>query len=139
MMLRALQHVLCIGRAARMTAIFLMRLCKAILSDFSNQLRTDGVSKELDYFESKNVWRRAPLSGAHRTSGRPPITVRRVDFYKNYDDCPDIRSRLVARQIRGSNEDPMFTPTPPLEAFRTVLINCLTDLEGEAPKCRADR
>ena len=30
--------------------------------------------KELDYVESKNVWRRVPVSEAHRVNGRPPIT-----------------------------------------------------------------
>ena len=52
--------------------------------------------KELDYFESKTVWRRAPVSEAWRVSGRPPISLRWVDVDKGDDDCPDIRSRLVA-------------------------------------------
>ena len=73
---------------------------------------------------------------ALRISGRSPISVRRVDVNKGYDECPDIRSRLVARQIRGANEDPMFAPTPPLEALHTVLSYCAADLDGEKPKCR---
>ena len=32
--------------------------------------------KELDYFETKNVWKRVSLAEAHRISGRSPITVR---------------------------------------------------------------
>ena len=34
-------HVLCNGRVARMAAIFPVKLCKAILSGFSRQLRND--------------------------------------------------------------------------------------------------
>ena len=149
-----------------MAAIFAVKLCKAILSGFSRQLRKDGLvtdgvvgmdecehgrnradqiddgsvmsvqsvemhghilkfdngegpfyddltkqqlptqlvkaarRKELDYFESKNVWRRVPVSESHRCNGRPPITVRWVDGNKGDDECPDIRSRLVAQQIR---------------------------------------
>ena len=92
--------------------------------------------KELQYFEDKHVWRRVPISEAVRASGRPPITVRWVDVNKGDDVSPDIRSRLVARQIRGAHEDPMFAPTPPLESLRTILSYAATDMEGEKPKCR---
>ena len=34
--------------------------------------------KELDYFESKNVWRRVPVPESHRVNGRPPIGLLRV-------------------------------------------------------------
>ena len=43
---------------------------------------------------------------------------------------------MVARQIRAAGEDPMFAPTPPLEALRTVLSYAATDVEGTVPKCR---
>ena len=76
--------------------------------------------KELDDFEMKSVWKRVPAQDAWKLSGRPPITVRWVDVNKGDDEVPDIRSRLVARQIRGCNEDPMSAPAPPLEAVRTV-------------------
>ena len=185
------EHVLCNGRVARMAAIFPLKLCRAILSGFRDQLKKDGIlvngtvgmqqngrgikttttdddhcaygldgslnmcaaeeycatkngevlksdngegpfyddltkqqlpselvkaarRKELDYFEMKNVWNRVPVQEAWKVSGRPPITVRWVDVNKGDDEFPDIRSRLVARQIRSANEDPMFAPTPPL-------------------------
>ena len=81
--------------------------------------------KELDDFETKNVWKEVSLEEAHRISDRAPITVRWVDVNKGDDDCPDIRSRLVARQIRGANEDPMFAPTPPLEALRRIQVSSI--------------
>ena len=89
---------------------------------------------ELDYFEAKNVWTRACMAEAEPISGRSPITVMWVDVNKGDDDCPDIRSRLVARQIRGANEDPMLAPTPPLEALLTFLNYCAADMDGEKPK-----
>jgi len=95
--------------------------------------------KELDDVETKNVWKRVSMAEAHRISGRPPFTVRWVDVNKGDNDCPVIRSRLVARQIRGANEDPMSAPIPPLEALRTVLRHFATDMDGERIKCRADR
>ena len=48
----------------------------------------------------------------------------------------DVRSRPIARQIRGAHEDPMFVPSPPLEALRSVLSDAATDTEGEKPKRR---
>ena len=69
-----------------------------------------------------------------------PVSVRWADVNKGDDECPDIRSWLVATQIRGANEDPMFVPTPPLEALRTVLSYCDTDLDGRNPNSEtADR
>ena len=32
--------------------------------------------KELEYFQSKCVWKRVPIGEAHRVMGRPPVTVR---------------------------------------------------------------
>ena len=39
----------------------------------------------------------------------------------------------MARQI---HEYPMFAPTPPFEALRTVLSYAAIVIEGEKPKCR---
>ena len=66
--------------------------------------------------------------------GRPPITVRWVDVNTGDDELPDIRSRLVARQIRGCNEDPMLAPTTSLEELQTVLSCAAIGIKGEKPK-----
>ena len=76
------------------------------------------------------------MSKAFRVTGRAPVSVRWVDTNKGDDDSPEIRSRLVARQIRHAGEDPMLAPTPPLEALRTVLSYAATDVIGGAPKDR---
>ena len=95
--------------------------------------------KELEYFEPRGVWRKASTQEAPRISVRPPTTVRCVDVNKGDDQHHDMRSRLVAQQIRGAHEDLTFAPTPPLEALRTVLSYTATDIEGEKPKCRDGR
>ena len=56
--------------------------------------------KELDFFEAEEVWTKRPVYEARRKTGKPPITVRWVDVNKGDNLNPDIRSRLVARQIR---------------------------------------
>ena len=92
--------------------------------------------KELEYFVAKGVWRKAPRAEALRRQGKPPITVKWIDVNKGDDDCPNYRSRLVAREIRRPGEDSIFAPTPPLESLRTIISLTATDLEGDVPHDR---
>ena len=43
---------------------------------------------------------------------------------------PNYRSRLVAREIRLPGEEPIFAPTPALEALRVVLSAAAIDWKG---------
>ena len=88
---------------------------------------------ELEYFEKKHVWVKVPRSEALAKTGKPPITVRWIDTNKGNDDAPNVRCRLLAREIRRAGEDPVFAPTPPLESLRTVVSLAATDFQG-APK-----
>ena len=82
------------------------------------------------------MWTLKPVAESRNRTGRPPISVRWVDVNKGDDVHPNIRSRLVARQIRQAGEEVIFAPTPPLEALRTVISLAATDLEGRAPHDR---
>ena len=88
----------------------------------------------MEYFDSKGVWSVRSVDEAGTCKGRKPITVRWVDVNKGDDDHPVIRSRLVARDIRGAGVDSIFAPTPPLEALRTVLSLACSRLPGDVPK-----
>ena len=55
--------------------------------------------KELDYFKSKGVWETRSVYEARRRMGKSPISVRWVEVNKGDDENPNIRSRLVAREI----------------------------------------
>ena len=74
---------------------------------------------------------------ARRRTGKPPVTVRWVDVNKGDDINPNIRSRLVARQIRQPGEEAIFAPTPPLESLRTILSLAATDIIGRRPLFRS--
>ena len=52
------------------------------------------------------------MSEAVRVTGKKPITVRWVDHDKGDEDNPNVRPRLVARDIRKGGES-IFAPTPP--------------------------
>ena len=56
--------------------------------------------------------------------------MRWVDVNKGDDTNPNVRSRLVARQIRQAGEDAIFAPTPPLEALRQIISLAATDMPG---------
>ena len=87
-------------------------------------------AKELEYFGAKQVWEKRPVGESRRVTGKPPVSVRWVDVNKGDNLNPNIRSRLVARQIRQAGEDAIFAPTPPLEALRSILSLATTDFEG---------
>ena len=91
---------------------------------------------ELDYFNGKMVWEKRPIGEARRVTGKPPITVRWVDVNKGDNANPNVRSRLVARQIRQAGEDAIFAPTPPLEALRSILSIATTDFPGKPQHVR---
>ena len=69
-----------------------------------------------------------PISECLQLTGKAPVTVRWVDVNKGDDTNPNVRSRLVARQIRQAGEDAIFAPTPPLEALRSIISMAATDM-----------
>ena len=75
-----------------------------------------------------------PESECRRITGRAPVSVRWVCTNKGDHANPNVRCRLVARQIRHPGTDSVFAPTPPLEALRTVISFAVTQYEGEKKK-----
>ena len=50
-----------------------------------------------------------------------------MDTNNGDEDAPNIRCRVVAREIRKVGEDPFFARTPPLESLRTIFSLAATD------------
>ena len=86
--------------------------------------------RKLNMFVSKAVWELRPINEARTKMGRSPISVRWVEVNKGDDQNPNIRSRLVVREIRLAGQDAIFAPTPPLESLRMVLSMATTKFEG---------
>ena len=57
-------------------------------------------AKELEYFDGRDVWQLKPIDECRRHTGKPPVIVKWVDVNKGDDVNLNVRSRLVARQIR---------------------------------------
>ena len=60
--------------------------------------------------------------------------AKEFEYFENSN--PNIRNRLVARQIRQADEDAIFAPTPPLEALRSILSIATTDFPGRPQHVR---
>ena len=65
---------------------------------------------EMDYVKAKGLRLKRPTKECFERAGRPPVTVRWVGTNKGDDKSPNIRSRLVARQICGPGQQAMFAP-----------------------------
>ena len=86
--------------------------------------------KKSDDFSNKGVLEVRTVNEARTTMGRARISVRWVEVNKGDDQTPNIRSRLVAREIRTAGQDAIFAQTPPLESLRMVLSMATTKFEG---------
>ena len=86
--------------------------------------------KDIYHFISKSVWELRTINEARTKMGRSPISVRWVEVNKGDVMNPNIRSRLVAREIRTAGQDAIFAPTPPPESWRMVLSMATKKFEG---------
>ena len=91
---------------------------------------------EMDYVKEKGLWVKRTIKECWERTKAPPVSVRWVEVNKGDNVNPNIRSRLVARQIRSPGQEATLAPTPPLEALRTVLSLAATDLPNRPPRCR---
>ena len=100
-----------------------------------DDLVVEARAKELEFFTSKGVWVKVPRQRAFDRTGRPPISVRWVDVNKGDDVEPNVRSRLVARQLKAldTSGTSYFAPAPPLEALRTIISLAMTRIKTHQP------
>ena len=81
------------------------------------------------------MWKLVPREESKKHTGKDPISVRWVHTNKGDDVAPNMRARLVAREMRNNGDEAIFAPTPPLETLRTVLSLAMTQLPGQEPIC----
>ena len=76
-----------------------------------------GREDELEIIEELKVWEIRPISECFDVTGKAPITTRWVDTNKGDVDSPDVRCRLVGRELKAFQlRDDVFSATPPLMA-----------------------
>ena len=78
----------------------------------------------LRQFANREACIKVPLEKCYSKTGKNPIGVRWVDHNKGDDLNPNVRSRLVAKQIKRPGDVDLFAAMPPLEA-KKLLLSCL--------------
>ena len=78
-------------------------------------------AEEIEYYRTMKVYSKVLRSMAWEKTGKAPIKVKWVDHNKGTAECPQIRSRLVAKEIRVSERPELFAATPPLESLKLII------------------
>ncbi len=74
---------------------------------------------EMRFFKRLNVYTKVPREPWTKT-----ITTKWLDVNKGDAQNPNIRSRLVGRELNLSKRDDLFAGTPPLESLRYIVSRC---------------
>jgi len=84
--------------------------------------------EEVNVMLGWKTWERVDRAEVWRRSRRQPLKTRWVDVNKGDEQKPDVRSRLVAKEIAFRRSDDFFAATPPLEALRLLLSDLASRL-----------
>ena len=74
---------------------------------------------EMEFFRKLKVYTKVK-----RQSWMRVISTKWIDVNKGDAAAPDMRSRLVGRELNLSKRDDLFAGTPPLESLRFILSMC---------------
>ena len=88
--------------------------------------------EEIDYVHKMNLYTKVQIKEAYKETGKGPISVRWIDINKGDVECPNYRSRLVAREINNNKREDLFAATLPLEALKVILSMTTSGNKGEA-------
>ena len=86
--------------------------------------------------ESWHCWERVSEAVAWGAGKKRPLRTRWVDENKGDEKTPDVRRRLVAKDIAFRRDDSFFAAAPPLEALRMLLSSSGDGQAGERTQSR---
>ena len=94
--------------------------------------------EEIAEYHKHNVYTKCPRSEAFAVTGKAPIGVRWMIVNKGDENNPNIRARLVAKEIKKDKRQDFFSATPPLEAKKALFSQCVSRRakSGKALKLR---
>jgi hypothetical protein len=85
-------------------------------------------AEEMEEFKRHGVYVKVPITECRQVTGKEPIGVKWIDINKGDDVNPELRSRLVAQEIkRKGSGDTIFAATPPLEAKKALFSFAVTE------------
>ena len=98
----------------------------------NNSLTAEARKLEMKFFSKMCVYTKVPRSEA-RANGCRVITTRWLDVNKGDDSNPNVRSRLVGRELKLDNRLDLFAATPPLESLRVICFICASNQSRKDP------
>ena len=92
------------------------------------KLVKDARQEEAKYMVDRGMWVLRPVQDSWEKLGKVPVSVKWVDTNKGTTSDMMVRSRLVARDLKGADKDrdDLFAGTPPLEARRLSISRAAT-------------
>ena len=86
-------------------------------------------AKEIDWVHKEHIYDIVPRAQAYERTGKAPIPLKWVDTNKGDHSNPNVRSRLVVKEIKakakGTKDElgpqEVFSSMPPLEAFMSLV------------------
>ena len=79
--------------------------------------------EEIEYVHKMGLCIKVPVKEAYEHNGKAPISVRWIDINKGDSECPNYRSRLVAREISTSKRDEFVVDPPTIGGPKDHLFN----------------
>ena len=86
----------------------------------------------MKFFRKMGVYTKVPR-GVARANDCKIVTTKLLDVNKGDESNPNIRSRLVGRELKLDNRLDLFAATPPLESLRVVCSICASNHLGKDP------
>ena len=90
---------------------------------FNHSLAVKAHELEMKFIRDRGIYTKVPRAEA-AASGCRVITAKLLDVNKSDDANPNIRSRMVGRELKLDNRLDLFAATPPLEALRMICSIC---------------
>eukprot|EP00959_Pyramimonas_sp_CCMP1952_P404673 8481003-Pyramimonas_sp.AAC.1 len=93
--------------------------------------------KELKYMNDMQVLKEVPESFCWEETKAKPIPVKWVDVNKGDDARPEIRCRLVAKELKSAQtkagifRDDVFSATPPQEGVKILFSKMMSRKRGD--------
>ena len=91
-----------------------------------SELVDAAIQEEMDQYTKHEVYTKVPLARCWERTGKKPVGVRWVIVNKGDDENPNVRARLVAKEIKSDSRLDMFAATPPLEAKKFLFSRAAT-------------
>ena len=86
--------------------------------------------EEIEYVRNIDLYEKVLVKQCYDKIERAPISTRLVDISKGDKDCPNYRSRFVARELNTHKRGDLFVAAPPLEALKLILPMTTTSNRG---------